>query len=363
MSNAIRASRWGVIASLLLAVTGVSAPAVAQDKSWKNSDLGQTMFGPAWLGAEIDKKALENKVVLLDFWGYDVKQTHKFITHLSGLNKKYHKYGLVVIGAHARGPAEEEAVKIAKARGANYPIIAAARIPALNLTRLPVSVLFGPDGKIAWHDNATSKKTTLEKNIVELLKKVKSEAQLAREARAKKIFAGREYDKVPRAAAAVKAGQLGRAYKYCEPYAKKEDERGEQATSLMAAIESLANEMLDKVDRNKTESPVKAFAMVQEMQKVFAGTDFAKTASELLRDMMKDKEFQASMKAEKEYLVIAGAVAKLPPRPDTLQKLEAWQKANKTAITLITRRADLFKKKYPDSRFTAKLNEALKKLE
>lgn len=363
MNRATRAPRWGVIASLLLAWVGVSAPAAGQDKSWKKSDLGQTLFGSAWLGAAVDKKTLENKVVLLDFWGYDVKPGHKLITHLAALNKKYHKYGLVVIGAHARGPAEEEAVKVAKARGANYSIISGAKIPALQLATIPHSVLFGPDGKIAWHDNATSKKTTLDKNIVELLKKVKSEAQLAREARAKKIFAGREYTKVPRAVAAVMAGQLGKAYKSCEPYAKKEDETGEQAQSLMASIESLANEMLDKVDRDKKESPVAAHAMVQDMLKAFAGTDFAKTASELLRDMMKDKEFQAAMKAEKEYLVIAGAVEKLPPRPDTLQELGAWQKANKSAITQIQRRAELFKKNYPDSRFTAKLDEAMKKLE
>jgi len=363
MSRAIRATRWGVIVSLLLAGISVSTPVAGEEKSWKKSDLGQTVFGPAWLGAEVDKKALQNKVVLLDFWGHDVKPTHKFITHLSTLNKKYHKYGLIVIGAHARGPAEEAAVKVAKERGANYSIIAGAMIPTLQIATIPHSVLFGPDGEIAWHENATSKKTTLEKNIVALLKKVKSEAQLAREARAKKIFAGQDYRKVPRAVAAVKAGQFGKAYKYCEPYAKRKDETGEQAQSLMASIESLANEMFDKVDRSKQESPVTAYALVQDMQKVFAGIDFAKTASELLRDMMKDKDFQAAMKVEKEYLVIAGAVEKLPPRPDTLQALDAWKKANRSAITQITRRAKLLQKKYPDSRFTAKLDELMKKLE
>ncbi len=363
MSKAIKAPRWGVIASLLLAGVGAAPPAAGQDKNWKNSDLGRTLFGSAWLGTKVDKKALENRVVLLDFWGHDVKPSHKFITHLAGLNKKYHKYGLVVIGAHARAPMQEEAVKIAKARGANYPIVSGARIPTLNLTTIPHSVLFGPDGKIAWHENATGKKTTLEKKIVELLRRVKSEAQLAREARAKKIFAGREYTKVPRAVAAVKAGQLGKAYKSCEPYAKREGETGEHAQSLMAAIESLANEMLDKVDRNRAESPVTAFAMVQDMQKTFAGSSFATTASELLRDMMKDKEFQAEMRAEKECLVIVGAVGKLPPRPDTLQAMDQWQKANKSAITQIRRRAELFKKKYPESSFIKKIDEAIKKLD
>ena len=363
MSRATRATRWGVIASLLLAGLSAPAPAAGEEKNWKKSDLGQTLFGPAWLGAEIDKKALEGKVVLVDFWGHDVKPTHKFITHLSLLNKKYHKYGLVVIGAHARGPAQEEAVKIAKERGANYPIIAGARIATLQIATIPHSVLFGPDGEIAWHENATSKKTTLEKHIVALLKKVKSEAQLAREAQAKKIFAGREYGKVPRAVEAVKAGQFGKAYKYCEPFAKRKDETGEQAQSLMASIESLANETFDTIDRDRKESPVTAYGRVQEMQKVFAGTDFAKTASELLRDMMKDKDFQATMKAETEYLVVAGAVEKLPPRPDTLQALDEWKKANRAAITQIQRRAELFKKKYPDSRFTAKLDELTEKLE
>ena len=362
MNRIARATRWGVIASLLLAGLGVSAPAAGPDKNWKTSDLGQTLFGSAWLGAEVDTKALEGKVVLLDFWGHDVKPTHSFITHLSMLNKKYHKYGLVVIGAHARGSAREEAVKIAKVRGANYSIISGARIPALQVATIPHSVLFGPDGKIAWHDNATGKKTTLERNIVEQLKKVKSEEQLAREAQAKKIFAGREYEKISRAVAAVKAGQFGKAYKYCEPFAKRKDETGEQAQSLMASIESLANETFDTIDRDRKESPVTAYGRVQEMQKVFAGTDFAKTASGLLRDMAKDKDFQATMKAEKEYLVIAGAVEKLLPRPDTLQELEVWQKTNRSAITQIQRRAELFKKSYPDNHFTAKLDELMKKL-
>jgi len=355
--------RWGAGALLIGWCFLLSAEAAELPKEWKETPLGKSLFGEVWLGERFKPESLRGKVVVLDFWGCDHKEFSKTVGALAELNAKYHKYGMVALGAHARGPQKDEAVKAAREWGANYPILSGAQVHGLALTTIPYTVVFSPDGEIAWHGNAMGKKTILENAIRENLRNVKTEADLARQDQARKILSGREFDKVPDVAKAVWAGQFGTASKTCQSLQKKPGPAADQAKAILDALEVHAREKFDEADKQKAESPLTATDILKDIQAAYAGTDHAKSAADRLKDLAKDKDFQADMKAEKEYLDVVSVLDKLPPVPETLQELEAWKKTNKAAIDQAKSRGAAFKKKYPDSRFTKKLDERLGKFE
>ena len=56
----------------------------------------------AWLNSSpLDKKALEGKVVLIDFWTYSCINCIRTLPYLKAWHQRYAKHGLVIVGVHA----------------------------------------------------------------------------------------------------------------------------------------------------------------------------------------------------------------------------------------------------------------------
>lgn len=349
---------------LALAAAGPGASrAAAGKKEWRQSALGRTRIGEVWMGKKVDIDLLRGKVVLLDIWGYDHKPSEKLLSYMVQLHKQYAAHGLVIIGVHADQAKQAEAVKVARENGVTYTIVAGVLVPDLEVNTYPHSILFAPDGSLAWNGSAKGSKTKLEAGIRALLKHVRTQEDFEREARIEKILGGREYKRLSETVRQIKMGRLGVAYKQCQFMQKKPGDAGAEATALLAGLDAAAADMFDRVDKNRTESPAATVKVLKDIQKMFGGTDHYKAATDLLKQLAGDKEFQAELKAEKEYLIITGGAAKLPPRPTTLMELEAWKSKYASPIRQIKRRIELFRKKFPDSRFVGKLDQVALRLE
>ncbi|KKL71368.1 hypothetical protein LCGC14_2095620, partial [marine sediment metagenome] len=99
------------------------AEEAAGTDAWSASRLGKTRLGKVWMGPDVVSEDLRGQVVLMEFWGYRCGPCIASMPHLVKLNTKYRRRGLVVIGAHAQGPAKAAAVAIASARKVNYTIL------------------------------------------------------------------------------------------------------------------------------------------------------------------------------------------------------------------------------------------------
>jgi thiol-disulfide isomerase/thioredoxin len=282
------------IAFLFIALMGLHATAEDKaEKGWADSQLGKTRLGEHWHGKKVDAKALQGRVVLIEFWGYRCPPCIRSLPHMEQLHKKYKSHGFVLIGAHAQGSQKSKALKVINKAGVTYTILSGATVPGLKFSGIPHAALFDMKGKMVWHGHPMSLK---ERDIVTLLRAVKAggTASSSKE-RGARLIQNKTFSKeLKYAVEALRQGQLGRAYSICEKksVAKEKKEVSTQAKGLLAELNKDAAEQLKLADQASKKSFSKAYRILSWIKRDYAGSAIYKQAIAKGKEM-KAKEYEA----------------------------------------------------------------------
>lgn len=333
----------GMLIVALFSVAWFGGVALAQE--WSESPLGKTRLGEVWMGAPISHDDLPGRVVLLKFWGYRCPACIGLIPTINKLQARYSKAGLIVIGAHAQGPARKKAIQVASKHGVRYTICSSARVPGkMTFKYLPYAFVFDHLGNIVYEGGATQRKMT--SAIRRALKK-------SPPVRVAALLADMHYRRMARAVALVKAGYLGRAVALCEKNKDKVGATGLEAQTLLAAVNRHLKKLQDTA-KDRAGSPSAARSALLKIKARFAGTEFATAAESELAELAKDEGFKTELAAEAGYKLIRAAISKAT---------SARYRRHKAAlIRRIKARLAAMEKAYPDSPFVQKAQAALKDL-
>ena len=351
-----------VLVTVILAITFLlGGSAMAKDDAKENA-LAGARFGDTWLGKEPTLERLENRVVLVENWGYQCPPCISSLSKMAGLQSKFGRAGLIVVGAHASGSSDAikaAVLKIAKSKGVNYTLVSSGHVPGSTGKGIPHCLLLAPNGTLAWQGTPYDPK--LKARIVALLKRIKSPAQLAQISLNLAIFGEdpdpADYDKVSRAVKAVTTGRLGTAKLLCKAHVEKKDVAAEQAQGLIESIDTYCEEQLAEIEKMKTDDPANAVMQLRILQKRMTGTEMAKTLAAKKTKMLADETFKTAIKAQRQYQIILKAVNKLPEKPSNPAALKRWNRRYGSSVKAIVKRLEKFRKAYPDSPFAEKLGE------
>jgi len=315
---------------------------------WAKSRLGRTQLGTWWMGPKVTKEDLRGQVVLLEFWGYRCPPCIASIPHLSALSDKYSKNGLVVLGAHAQGSDKATALAVAKPRGVTFTIMSRARVPEASFTGIPRVFVFDHRGELVFEGRPNGE---MDEAVVKALK-----------ARPHPLLGDRRYRRAGRIVSQIRSGRLGQAWKDATEKKDAEGAEGEEARALLANLKAYADQLVATAERAETQSPSECIAALSKLTKYFAGTSFAKKAAETLEQLKADEKFQAELKADREYLVIARAFDRVPgcPREDAAKG--EWQAQYGSSAKQIYGRVKKLQAKLPDTLGARRAEDILKEL-
>lgn len=119
----------------------------------------------------VQLSSLRGKVVLLDFWATWCDPSHKAMTYLDSLYKKYGDKGLMIIGMNNEGD-QDRAMTFAKSR-ISYPVILSAdkQFKDYSVTAIPSLFYIDKMGKVRYFDIGfgPDSEKEIEQKILELL--------------------------------------------------------------------------------------------------------------------------------------------------------------------------------------------------
>jgi hypothetical protein len=368
------------IAVLLFCITVPLVGADARDSGdgegppkkseWDYSDLGKSEFGSVLHGPDFTKDQLKGKVVLVVFFGTRSGDTNA-LKDIAKLVAKYHKSGFAAIGVRLwvkRGNGKDIASMAEDMKITSIPIVNYATTDAEGKKRkgvknttgrfyCPYGVLYGRDGSIVWERRYAG----AQKEVTRLIKRElkKKGLKTKKTNKFEDILDGGEFPNSTTIVKQIKAGRLGVAYRRCEKYSDSEGDVGTEASELKELLEKYHKRQFELFQDQKIDAPTEAIETLGDISKAFRGTDFSKKAQKTLAELKKDKDFQILLKSYKEYERIVGMIEKIPAPPADDSSHKRWKRKYKTRITGLSRKIEIFRKKYPDSPFIQKLDDAM----
>jgi len=332
-----------ILLSLVIAGCLLGSSAMADE--WSDSPLGKTKFGELWMGPALTADDLEGSVVVVEFWGIHCGPCIASMPHMAKLATSGAGQGLLVIGCHAQGPAKDEAIAICTRQGVNYTIYANGNVPGkMGFPGIPHVFVFDHNGQIIFEGHPAEMDSAIQKALA---------------ARPNPLLGDMKYVKLASAATMVKAGRLGSALKECQKNKDKGADTAREAAYLTARLDKHIKKLQAKADGDRELAPAAVVDALTALKQQFDGTDIAVTASETLKTLSADKDFQKSLAAEKEYKIISGALCKIGSPGGAVER-DAWAKRNGSAIKQIATRIETMKKVYPASKLTARIEAEFK---
>ncbi len=366
------------IAALLFCVAGPIALAgelssdedeKAQESQWDYSDLGKCEFGSILYGPDFVKEDLKDKVVLVVVFSYRSGDVNA-LKDIAKFAAKYRRSGFAAIGVKMwEKGSGKSIVSIAKGmKIKSIPIVDYARLGVEGKKRegvknvsgrvyCPYAVLYGRAGKIVWERRYVGARKEVNRLIKRELKKRSGAGK--KKTNDFEAILDDEFPGSPAIVKLIKAGRLGIAYRKCEKLADTDDDASEEAKDIKGLLDNYHERQLELFQEQKTAAPTEAVKTLGGISKTFRGTAFSKKARATLAELKKDKEFQTLLKSYRLCERIMTAIKKIPVPPADEDDRKKWDRKYKARITRIYRQVEVFEKKYPDSPFTEKLEEAL----
>jgi len=341
-----------------------------QQSEWDYSDLGKSEFGSVLYGPDFTKEQLKGKVVMVVIFGTRSGSTNA-LKDIAKLVAKYRKKGFVAIGVRLWEKHNGKSIVTAAEdlKITSIPIVSYARIDAKMKKRkgvtsttgsfyCPYAVLHGRDGNIVWERRYIGAQKEVNRILRRELKK-KSGAKTKKATNFENILDGGEFSASVGIVKQIKAGRLGVAYRRCEKYSDTQGDAGDEATELKELLEKYHEQQLELFQEQKIAAPTDAMKTLGDISKTFRGTEFSKEAQKTLAELKRDKDFKLLLKSYKEYERILRMIGKIPDPPADDDDHKKWNRRYKARIAGLARRIKIFGKKYPDSQFTEKLEDAM----
>jgi thiol-disulfide isomerase/thioredoxin len=328
--------------SCVLAVVLLCCPARAEFNMAVKTD--GIRLGPTLLGS-VRTDDLKGHVVLLDFWGISCPPCLAAIPKIAAMNNELGPFGLVIVGAHAQKGTDEQIKRMARSRGANFPIVQFAAVEGgQDFRLLPHSMLFDHTGKCIYRGEPLA-----------------AESRLRQALGAALADTGSKTDPVPSVGLLLlslrkgtsPAKVLRQAVTLMKSSHKTE---ASDAAALVERLTAVGKQKLDEANKVVESDPLRAYDLAQTVANTWKGSPVATSASTLLNKLKKDKGVALEMKARPtleamrkldQLLSARATAAKVEPNnPDFL-------KANRANISQLRSRLSQIKKMAPDAKATA----------
>lgn len=144
-------------------------------------DLGQLSFGTYVTGPKISHEDLQNRIVVVEYWGVHCPPCIASIPHMSKVAEDFGSDKLAVIAIHKQGGSEDQVRQTweARAKSEAVSVYNMGHLPGFNMRGIPAVIMFDHTGKQIW----TGRPGGLDKPLGDAIKNLK---QAQASARAKK---------------------------------------------------------------------------------------------------------------------------------------------------------------------------------
>ncbi len=251
--------------------------------------------------------------------------------------------GFVIIAFHVQNAPQDRVVSFLRSQKVNYTVTDGGQIPGNPVSGIPAAFLFDSSGKLVEKGSPTQ---------------LKAKAQELVASGPHWLAAGREYKKLrPFAEALKKSKAWGPILKKLESEAKKGGEAEEEAKYLSERLLGYGGKRLEEAKALESEDAFAAQQLYTEVSAQFKGFEPAKAADDRMKELKKDKDFQAELKASTIAAQIRAECDKLVANQG---KIDPEYAPNKRTAATVRQMAAVLRKKYPESRASARLVEELK---
>jgi thiol-disulfide isomerase/thioredoxin len=325
------------IALLALTLLGrVEAADFNMKLSVDGIQLGKHLLGP-----EVKAENLQNRVVLLDFWGVNCGPCLASMPKLSLWNLELQSQGLVIIGAHAQAEPAERVKSTAMSRGANFTIVERAGVKdGQDFNRIPHCMLFDHTGKCIFRGSPF--------DVEPILRKAVQDAPPP-------LLEGKKLTKLVSMNTSLKKEKsFGALLKQAKASMDSKDATTvEEASFVVDKLTAHGRKLIDDAKEKKEMEPLTTWQLTQRAATNFVGTDLGTEASTLLSDLKKDKKFQADLKAWQNLQSVFALQATLLTTQGAEKPTDAgFQKLNAGTLKQMTDLIKQMKKTAPESKAT-----------
>lgn len=253
--------------------------------------------------------------------------------------------GFVILAGHVQAGTKEQIANFCRSQKVNYTVMKGGEVTGKRVSGIPHAFLFDSAGNLVEEGHPVQLKTKVQELVA------KEPHWLA---------AGREYTKLkPIAESLKKAKSYGPILRKLENEARKGGASEEEAKYLSERILGYGLKRAEEAKSLETEDAFAAQQLYAEVAAQFKGSDPGKAAEDRLKELKRDKDFQAELKAGAIAQQIRGECDKLVAQQG---KIDLDYALNKRTASMIRQMTAALKKKYPESRATANLVEDLKTL-
>ncbi|MFM7107832.1 MAG: TlpA disulfide reductase family protein [Planctomycetaceae bacterium] len=285
-----RRTAAGLVGLIVACATGGRAA----DPPPKVSTGGIHLGGPV-CGPDIDAKALEGRVVLLELWGMQCEPCATTMPRLEALHRRLGPQGLVVVGAHLSEGSADDVRRAAGALGVTFSIVGQSGIEGLDrVPQMPYTLLFDHTGKCVFAGSA--------------LEVDGAAAAAAVNASPPRVLNGRPLEKLASLQPLLRnEATYGTALKKARSMASSKDaETAEEAAFVVEKLEAWGRDVIEKAPELRAADPARAFAALQQCAATFKGDDIGGNATRLAVEWKKDPAFQAALKCGQQLAQLEG---------------------------------------------------------
>lgn len=253
------------------------------DASAAGIRLGGHVAGPT-----VSPDAMQGRVVLLEFWGMSCPPCIASMPKLEEMHRTFGPQGLLVIGAHAQGGTAEEIRAAVAKLGVTFTIVDGGRVQgAEDIGGIPHCMVFDHTGKCVFRGHPMQSHDAVEAAV---------------KGAPGAVLGGRVLVKLPEFNTLLRdERKFVTGLKKAKSLVKSDDaEAAAEAKYVVERIEAYGKGMLDEAMSAKTTDPAKAVDLVQRCLVMLKGTGVGDEAAKLKTEWMKDKQFQASLKASQQ---------------------------------------------------------------
>jgi thiol-disulfide isomerase/thioredoxin len=298
--------------------------------------LGERLLGPA-----LSSDDLKYRVVLLEFWGVNCGPCLAMMPKLASWNSEMSPHGLVVVGAHAQQATPDRIKTVALSRGANFTIVANARVEGANdFNTIPHCMIFDHTGACIYRGHPQEAEAIVRRAVA---------------AAPPAVLEGRKLAKLGSLATQLKKeANFGQVLKQAQERAGSTDPAAaEEASFLVDKLTATAKKQLETAAELEESDPVSAWKLVNRVATNYKGTDLGKDAAETLAAMKGDKSFQLELKAFQTLDQVRNLNLQIRKVPgDDSNNSPAYRSANAPLLRQISNLVREMKKAAPDSKAT-----------
>jgi thiol-disulfide isomerase/thioredoxin len=274
--------------SNLFAITAVLLFSVSVQLKAEDFDLSVTtsdiQLGKQVSGQQIDSTQLNNRVVMLEFWGVKCPPCLVSMPKLEQLHKELGPMGLLVVGIHAQGGPVEAIESSVQQLGVTFPIFENAGLAkGSDFTGIPHCMLFDHEGKCLYRGSPFQVESALRQAVA-------NAPPMILEGRKLEVLTA--FNEQLRSEAAF-APALRKARSLTD---SKDAKTAEEASYVVKQLTGYGEKLLAMAKEGRDADPLGAVNTLKRLTTIYRGSDIGTEAADLQKAWKKDDEFQDALK-------------------------------------------------------------------